>query len=149
MAEAPAGLVRRFIDEVFVAGRAEAVEAFVTPDFVSHGLPGVGPEVMQAAIRRVSTALSDSSMQFQDTLTAGDRVAVRLVSSAVRSGPFMGLPPTGRRATIEEIHIVRVAEGRVAEHWHQLDELGTLRQLGLLPPPGPTSGGSGGEAPEP
>lgn len=129
MAEAAVEIVRRFIEEVFVAGRAEAVEALVTPDFVSHGLPGAGPEVMKAAIARVAPALSETSMQIEDTISEGDRVAIRLVSSAVQSGPFMGLPPTGRPYTIEEIHIFRVADGRVAEHWHQLDGLGMLRQL--------------------
>lgn len=132
----PSDIARRFIDEVFVAGRSEAVDGLVTPDFVSHGLPGSGPEVMNAAIARVSQALSEVAMQIEDVISEDDRVVVRLVSSATQSGPFMGLPPTGRRYTIEEIHIFRIEDGRVAEHWHQLDGLGLLRQLGLLPVPG-------------
>jgi predicted ester cyclase len=133
MPESALEVARRFIDEVFVAGRSEAVDELVTPDFVSHGLPGAGPEVMKAAIERVGPALSDVTMQIEDAIAAGDRVAVRLTSSAIQSGPFMGLPPTGRRYTIEEIHIFRVAGGRVAEHWHQIDALGMLGQLGLMP----------------
>ena len=45
----------------------------------------------------------------------------------------MGLPPSGRRYEIAEIHLFRVRDGRVAEHWHEGDFLGMLRQLGALP----------------
>jgi steroid delta-isomerase-like uncharacterized protein len=133
MAGSSIDLVRRFIDEVFVAGRADAVDELVTPDFVSHPLSGAGPEVMKAAIGRVAGALTDVSFEIQDTIAEGDRVAVRLVSSAVHAGTFMGIPSTGRRYALEEIHIFRLADGRVAEHWHQMDSLGMLQQLGVSP----------------
>ncbi len=133
MGERATDLAKRFINEVFVAGRREAVEDLVTSDFVSHPLPGTGPEVMQAAIDRVSGALTDTVFDIQDTIAQDDRVAVRLVASAVHSGTFMGMPATGRRYSIEEIHVFRVADGRVAEHWHQMDALAMLRQLGLTP----------------
>ena len=128
-------IVRRFIDEIFDAGRAESVDELVTPDFVSHGLPGSGPGVMKAAISRVAPALSDGRHEIEDIIAEGDRVAVRLTSSAVQSGEFMGMPATGRHYSIEEIHVFRIADGRVAEHWHQGDMLGMMRQLGAMPSP--------------
>jgi steroid delta-isomerase-like uncharacterized protein len=127
----PADLVQRFVDDVFVRGRREAVDELVTPDFISHGLPGSGPEVMKQAIDRVSSALSDVSFEIQDTIVQGDRVAVRLASSALHSGTFMGMPATGRRYEIEEIHVFRVTDGRIAEHWHQMDSAGLMQQLGV------------------
>jgi predicted ester cyclase len=47
----------------------------------------------------------------------------------------MGLPPSGRRYTIAEVHIFRFRDGRLVEHWHQADLLGLMRQLGALPEP--------------
>jgi predicted ester cyclase len=129
----PTSVVRRFIDAVFVHGRTSEVEALVTSDFVSHPLPGTGPDVMRDAIERVGGALTDETMVIEDLFSDGDRVAVRLTSSAIQTGRFMGLPPSGRRYTIEEIHIFRVEGDRVAEHWHQMDAFGMLRQLGALP----------------
>jgi steroid delta-isomerase-like uncharacterized protein len=126
-------LARTFIDEVFVQGDADAVDRLVTPDFVSHGLPGTGPDVMKGAIERTSRALSHARMDIQDVFGEGDRVAVLLTSSATQSGDFMGMPASGKRYTVEEIHLFRVADGRIAEHWHQLDAFGMLRQLGALP----------------
>ena len=129
----PTDVARRFITEIFESGRADSVEGLVTPDFESHPLPGRGPEVMKAAIERVGPALSDVRFEIQDTMAQGDRVAVRLISSAIQTGPFMSMPATGRRYEIEEIHIFRIVGERVAEHWHQMDGLGMLRQLGLMP----------------
>src|SRR5438105_2214313 len=73
-------IARQFIEEVFVRGRSAAVDGLVTPDFVSHGLPGSGPAVMKAAIGRVAPALSDVKMTIHDVVAEGDRVAVRLTS---------------------------------------------------------------------
>jgi len=42
----------------------------------------------------------------------------------------MGIPPTGRRIHVTWIAIYRVKEGKLAEHWQNIDELGLLRQLG-------------------
>ena len=64
-----------------------------------------------------------------------DRVAARVTASARQVGEFMGIPPSGRSYTIGEIHIFRVRGGRIAEHWHQADLLGMMRQLGALPEP--------------
>ena len=52
------------------------------------------------------------------------------MSSATQSGEFMGMPATGRSYTIEELHLVRVANGKVAEHWHQMDAMALMKQLG-------------------
>ena len=45
----------------------------------------------------------------------------------------MGMPPSGRRYEIEEIHLFRVRDGQVVEHWHQFDQMGMMRQLGAGP----------------
>jgi predicted ester cyclase len=63
-------------------------------------------------------------------------VAVRLTSHARQVGTFMGMPPSGKDYTIGEIHIFRIQDGKVAEHWHQADFLGMLRQLGAMPEAG-------------
>lgn len=135
-------LVRRFIDEVFLAGRFDAVDRLVAEDFTAHtwGPTPVGRDGLKAAIERVKAGLSDPAMTIEDVVAEDDRVVVRLVSSATQSGQFMGLPPTGRRYEIGEIHIFRVRDGQVAEHWHEADFLGMLRQLGALPGGGATSG---------
>jgi len=128
-------VVRRFIDEVFVAGRMDAVDELVAPDFVPHSWPGTGPgpAELKRAMKRVFAGLSDVSMAIEDMIAEDDRVAVRLTAHAVHTGEFMGMPASGKAYTIPEIHIFRIRDGRIAEHWGQADLLGMMRQLGAMP----------------
>ena len=88
---------------------------------------------MKQTITRVSGGLTDASMKIEDMIAEDDRVAVRLTGHAVQTGEFMGMPPSGKAYTIGEIHIFRIHDGKVAEHWHQADFLGMMRQLGAMP----------------
>lgn len=136
--EANKSIVRRVIDEIFLEGKETAVDELLSEDFVGHSGPssGDGRKDMKATIRRVAGGLSDATMKIHDVIAEDDRVAVRLTSHAVQVGQFMGLKPSGRAYTIDEIHIFRLRDGRVCEHWHQGDFLGMMRQLGALPGPG-------------
>ena len=133
--ETSKAVVRRFIDEVFVAGRMEAVDDLVAPDFLPHSWPGTGPgpAELKRAMKRVFAGLSDVSMAIEDMIAEDDRVAVRLTAHAVHTGEFMGMPASGKAYTIPEIHIFRIRDGRIAEHWGQADLLGMMRQLGAMP----------------
>lgn len=128
-------VVRRFVEEIFVHGGEAAVDELVAEDFVGHTWPSTGDPRgdLKRAIERVGAGLADGTFTVEDMIAEGDRVAVRLTASATQVGPFMDLPPSGRRYTIGEIHIFRVRDGMVVEHWHQFDQLGMMRQLGALP----------------
>ncbi|HEX6139744.1 MAG TPA: ester cyclase [Candidatus Limnocylindria bacterium] len=128
-------LVRRFIEEVFVKGRVDAVDELLADDFTAHtwGTMAPGRDGLKAAMERVAAGLADVSMDVEDIIAEVDRVAVRLTSRATQVGPFMGMPASGKRYEIGEIHVFRIADGRIAEHWHQADFLGMMRQLGAMP----------------
>ncbi len=127
-------IVRRFVDEIFVQGRHAAVDELVADDFVAHTWPSTGhpKDDLKAAIDRVAGALSDPAFTIDDMIGEGDRVAARLTTSATQTGSFMGMPPSGKRYEIEEIHVFRIRDGKVVEHWHQFDQMGMMRQLGAL-----------------
>jgi steroid delta-isomerase-like uncharacterized protein len=133
--EANKALVRRFIDEIFGQGRTESVDELLADDFEAHtwGANANGKVGLKDAIERVSKGLADARMTIEDMIAEGDRVAVRLTSEARQVGEFMGLPPSGKTYRIGEIHIFRIADGKLAEHWHQADFLGMMRQLGAMP----------------
>jgi steroid delta-isomerase-like uncharacterized protein len=127
-------LARRFIDEIFVRGRPEAVDELFADDFVPHTWPstGDGKGDLKRAIERISKGLADARFTIEDMIAEGDRVAVRVTARATQVGEFMGLPPSGKTYTIGEIHIFRIRDGKVVEHWHQFDQLGLMRQLGAM-----------------
>ena len=130
-------LARRFIQEVFVEADAGAVDELATEDFTPHswGEMPPGRDSLKAAQRRVSEGLSDARMTVEDVIAEGDRVAVRLTSHGRHDGEFMGMPASGKEYTISEMHIFRIRDGKVAEHWRDADMLGLMQQLGALPAP--------------
>ena len=124
-------IVRRFIDEVFIGGRHETVDELLADDFVAHTWPSTGhpKDDLKAAIDRTSGALADPEFTIHDLIAEGDLVAARVTSTARHTGTFMGIEPTGRRYSIDEIHIFRLREGQLAEHWHEFDKGALLAQL--------------------
>ena len=128
-------IVRRFIDEAFVRGSPGSLDELVSDDFQPRTWPSVEPgvESLKQTVTRMAAGLSDVRFDVEDMIAEGDRVAVRLTAHAVHKGDFMGVPAAGKGYEISEIHIFRVADGKIAEHWHVADMLGMMRQIGAMP----------------
>jgi steroid delta-isomerase-like uncharacterized protein len=122
-------LVRRFIKEIFEQGRLELVDELCADDFIGHAWGNADKEGLKAAMTRVAQGLADAKFTIQDVIAEDDLVAVRLTASARHVGDFMGMPASGRSYEIGEIHIFRVRDGKVSEHWHQFDSAGMMKQL--------------------
>ncbi len=88
-------------------------------------------------LRSYEVAFPDMRHDLQDVLPSGSYVTVRLVLYATHRGDYEGVPATGKPVTVAGIHILRVANGKVAEWWAAEDDLGLLRQIGMVikPPP--------------
>jgi predicted ester cyclase len=63
-------------------------------------------------------------------------VAVRRSYEGAHCGELLGVPPTGKQVRIGGISIFRLAGGKIAEQWEQLDRLALMQQLGVFPTPG-------------
>jgi predicted ester cyclase len=69
-------------------------------------------------------------------LVGEDDIVVELfTASGTHRGEIMGVAPTGHTITLSGINIFRIRDGRIVERWGRLDDLGFLRQLGLVPQP--------------
>jgi len=124
-------VAREIIDRIFVHQEDAAIDELIAEDFVPHtfGPMPPGRDGLRAGMQRAGAGLSEARFEIDDMIAEGDRVAVRVTTSARQTGPFMGLEPTGRRYSIEEIHIFRIRDGQLVEHWHQFDKMGLLQQL--------------------
>jgi len=73
-----------------------------------------------------------------DMVAVGDKVAIRATYRGTDKGGFIpGMPATGKTFEMEAMYMVRINnEGQIAEHWGVVDTIGTMGQLGLLPPQG-------------
>jgi steroid delta-isomerase-like uncharacterized protein len=123
--------------ELLNAGQVDPVGDLVTDDYVEHDpLPGQGTG-RAGVIDRCSIIVGGLAPHFtvEDVITQNDRVVVRWTNAGTHVGEFAGIPATGRTFSIAGIDVFRVEGGRLAEHWHVVDQLSMLGQLGLLPAP--------------
>lgn len=122
--------------EGFGQGRAEVIDELVANDIVDHGafegMPA-GREGVKALFGAIHGAFSDLKITVNRAVADGDLVVVHVTNSATMTGDFAGMPATGKHATWEAIHIDRISDGKVSEHWVVQDQLGMLQQLGLVP----------------
>ncbi|HLJ35411.1 MAG TPA: ester cyclase [Ktedonobacteraceae bacterium] len=136
-----------FFQEVSNEGNLDLLDEILSPDFIDHNpLPGAppGPEGAKQFVAMMHTAFPDMHVTIEDVIATEDKVVVRVTVGGTHLG-FLGqkqngmadlsLPsePSGKYATWTEIHIGRIANGKVVEHWYNVDVLGMVMQLGLIP----------------
>jgi predicted ester cyclase len=132
---------RRWI-EVFNQ-RDDAAEADVrAPDFVAHAPASLepaplDPEAWTSFLAGFVAGFPDLRLTVQERVGEGDLVAQLIHFEGTHTGDFQGLPPTHRKVTFTGLELNRFVDGRVVEHWFQLDSLALLQQLGLTLVPGP------------
>ena len=127
----------RKLYELLNAAQVEGVADLVTADYEEHDpLPGQGSgrEGVLDRFSMLTTALAPH-FTIEDVVAEGDRVVVRWTNAGTHVGEFAGIPATGKTFEIAGVDIYRVADGQLCEHWHVIDQLAMLGQLGLLPDP--------------
>jgi steroid delta-isomerase-like uncharacterized protein len=125
-------IVRQWIDEGFSQGDLAKADLLVAEDFVNHtALPGQVPgrEGLKKAVSALRAAFPDLKVRVDDLICDGDRVAVRDEIMATHRGVFNGVQPTGRKVSVGRIAFYKLRDGKIAEHWSQLDMAGLMRQL--------------------
>ncbi len=137
MSERNKAIVRRLYEEVINQGSLGAADELLAPDARSHAGPQPGPEGLKRHTSMLRAAFPDLHQSIEDVIAEGDKVVVRTTCTGTHVGDFMGAPPTGRTFVHEQIHILRLEGGRIAEHWAQVDNVGMMRQLGIMPTPEP------------
>ena len=132
-------VVRRLIEEVYNEDNLDAVDELMAPDIFNHAaVPEhqLGIDGFKHVIKWVHTFSSDVHYGIDDIIAEGDKVAVRMTHSGTHTGSVRGIPPTGKRFSVDYVHWFRLANGKVAELWAVRDDLSRLEQLGLFPGPG-------------
>ncbi len=142
MNEANKRIVRRLIEEIYNNANMAVFDELVSPDMIDHDPPGGADGealTFKEAFERFRSAFPDMRYDIEDMVAEGDRVAVRGMFTGSQQGEFMGVPASGSQVTVPFIDIMRLSDGRAAEHWGLIDRLGMMHQLNV----GPT-GGVGG-----
>ena len=133
--EANKKVVLRYYGEVLNGRNLDVLEELVVPDYVEHDmLPGQREGL--AGLRDRATMLHeglDPHFSIEDIIAEGDKVVVRWINSGTNIGDFLGIPATGKGFKTPGIDIYRLQDGKMVEHWHVVDQLSQMQQLGLMP----------------
>lgn len=128
--------VSAFITALFTDGDLTAVDTYLADDFVDHDPPFGSKgdrEGMRGAGAMFRAAFPDWHSDLGLLIGEGDLVVEQFVASGTQQGEVMGVPADGRTIALAGINIFRVRDGMIVERWGRLDDLGLLRQLGLVP----------------
>lgn len=143
MSEENKALVRRIVEEAWNKGNLAVVDELLSPDYVLHiPLPGEAPgrKGYEQAVSMHRTAFTDFRLMIEDMVAEGDKVVIRWTIRGTHKGEYMGIAPTSKEVTYTGISIRRFEGGKIAEEWLELDTLGLMQQMGVVPPPGQGGG---------
>lgn len=133
---------RRWSEELWNKGNLAVADEIIAADYVRHDpgdpFPAKGPDDVKRIVTMLRSMLSDFTITVDAIIAEGDMVVSRYTATATDTRGYMGLPPTGKTIRTPAIQIFRFANGKIVESWAARDDLGTLRQLGHMPPLGPT-----------
>ena len=134
-AEANKEVVRKVIEEGTNRKNLAVFDELVSPSFIDHeaGSEPGGPEDEKELLSSVAQAFPDWQWEIEEMLAVEDKVITRYVARGTHRGAFMGVPPTGVEVAFTGINIVRIEEGKIVESWGNSDQLGWMRQIGVIP----------------
>jgi predicted ester cyclase len=128
---------RRLVEDFYAAGGPvgdpEDFPRFFGAGYVSHSAPEGATHGMTHAesLREfLDRTFSDVSYELLRVVADDEHAAVHAVMHATHTGDGLGVKPTGRKVSAEQMHFVRFADGKIVEHWAVRDDAGLLRQLG-------------------
>ena len=134
-------LVRAYTREVFDQGDVSAVDRYLAPDFFNHVTGRSGTDDFKRLAAALRGALGNANA-IELMVAEGDLVvALMTVTRTVHEDMKVfgyAIEGRGQSYTVNHVHIYRVADGKIREHWALRDDIGMLRQLGVIAPPSST-----------
>ncbi|SRR6266545_2936713 len=134
-------VIREYIG-ILNSGDMKAASMYIAEDSKNFGRP-VGREGMRLTLEDIRTTFPDFRLEIMEMVAEGDSVVVRCTFSGthrgvgkrpVNGGMLVGVEPTQKHFEVQHIHWYRLRDGKIVEHWATRDDIGMMRQLGLLPP---------------
>jgi predicted ester cyclase len=139
----PDQVVDRFFTEVWNRRQFAVLEEIVDPTCITHQVrsaPGAiaaaarGPLAVREHIEGWLAAFPDIKVTTDLKCVCDAHVVSWVTMRGVHTGPWQGVPPTGREVTIRTVTQHRIERGRIVEDWVIVETLGLFQQLGLVRP---------------
>ena len=130
-------VAKRLANEVFSKGDMRAFDEIIDDAYVNHNIPVPNVPGTKAGFREIVSAtrraFPDVCVDVEGVVAEGEFVVFRDHVTATSRGEFFGVPPNGKSLDWTEIHFLRIANGKIVEHWTNFDQVRILGQLGVIP----------------
>ena len=126
-------IVRRY-QEAYNTGNFDALDEVVAADVLTPNMIANMPRGLAGAKlvhQKTLTGMPDYHTAIEDLIAEDDKVMARVRITGTHTGDFYGIPPTGKHIDLSGIYIVRIADGKIVEHWGEENGAEVLRQLGF------------------
>jgi predicted ester cyclase len=135
-------VTERFV-QAFNAGDMDAAAACFAENACNFGR-AVGREGVRRVLKDIQQTFPDVKLKTIDVVAEGDWVVERgyfggthrgVGELPVNGGLLVGVPPTKRQFRVNHVHMYRISDDKIVDHYGLRDDLGMMQQLGLLPSP--------------
>ena len=126
------------VSRAIMNGEWGTVEALLADDFqyIGDGNPAINKQQYIGFMRYALCAgMTEMDMKFLRVVGEGEMVAVDYTNAMTHSGPFYGVPATGKRVLGTGQFMRQVKNGKVVAEWQTTNALGLMQQLGAIPTP--------------
>ena len=127
---------KKAVEEIFNKKNLAFIDELVMPDVVDHSAPpGLPPgiEGYRLKVSMFTNAFPDLHLSYSHHIVEDDMIAGRFTLTGTHQGDFAGIPATGKQISVTGHDQLRVRDGKIAEHWVEMDTLGMMQQLGVIP----------------
>ena len=130
-------IVKRFVEEVKNKRKLDSLDKFFAADYKENNqiVASFGPGITgyQNFLGHLFSAYPDSVVTIELLFGEGDIVGYRASETATNKGEFLKIPATGKKATWTEIQFFKLKDGKIIEHWVDIDVYSWFMQIGVIP----------------
>jgi steroid delta-isomerase-like uncharacterized protein len=129
--------IQAFNEDFWNKQNIAAFEKYFTGDFISHYPEGdMNGEQVIGLCKAYFSAFPDLHITIDDLIAEGDKVVKVWTAHSTHKGELMGIPATGKAIVVKGMEVFRIVDGKIAENWVIMDNMGMMQQLGVIPPMG-------------
>jgi len=128
-------LVQRYFVEMINDGRLAVADEILTADvrFTNPPTTATSRDELKKVITGLREAFPDVRFELADVVAESDSMAARWTLIGTHRGAFAGLQPTGKTIRVTGMDFFHITGGRISEVWVNMDVLGMMQQLGVIP----------------
>ena len=122
----------RRVVQAWNEGKPELMDEVYAPNYHNH-FTGETLDMLKQNLLATRAAFSGFTVTIDDQIVDGDKAVMRWTARGVHTGEHLGIPATGKQIEITGVNIGRFEHGKIVDEWARGDDVGLLRQLGVLP----------------